>query len=66
MQTPDRGGHVREDVLALDDGSKQSLTKMDFARAIHEEAPQFQGVDFEGFRRTFEIISEVVVRMVGT
>lgn len=55
---------VREEVFSLDDGSSVGLTKVDFAEAVAKGEGDFADpLDFEGFRKTFELIQEVVARM---
>ena len=53
---------IPEDVLSLDTGDSVLMSKKSFAEAIAAGKPGFENVDFEGFRSTFENISEAVAR----
>lgn len=57
---------VREDVFSLDDGRSVGLGKVDFAKSVLGGEGEFSDpFDFEGFRRTFEVIQEAVVRVTN-
>ena len=44
-------------------GDSIALSKANFAQAVLDAAGDFATVDFEGFRGTFEVIQEAVVRI---
>lgn len=68
VANPDRGKPnrplVREEVYLYGTGESVGLTKMDFAEDIYEARPGFEDVDFEGFRETFEVLEQAVVRLL--
>jgi RNA-directed DNA polymerase len=55
---------VREDVYTLDDAESVGLSKLAFSECIASRSGEFAApINFEGFRRTFEIIEGIVARM---
>jgi RNA-directed DNA polymerase len=60
--TPKARELIREEVLAVKDGSPVGLAKTAFAKNVHDVSPGFAGVDFGGFRPTFTLIEEAVAR----
>jgi RNA-directed DNA polymerase len=71
VQTPHPDGGrrnpalVRENVYRFGTRESVGLSKMDFAESVESRTGSFEGIDFEGFRRTLEIIEEALVRIVG-
>jgi RNA-directed DNA polymerase len=55
---------VREDVYSFEGGESVGLGKVAFARAVATEDDGFSGIDFEGFRKTFEVVQEAVIRVI--
>lgn len=53
---------IPEAVISLDTGESALLSKRAFAEAVETAAPGFEGVTFDGFRPTFESISDAVAR----
>jgi RNA-directed DNA polymerase len=70
VPNPDRNRQakklVREDVYRFGTRESVGLSKMAFADNVEAGIQNFEGMDFEGFRRTLEIVEEAVVRMVGS
>jgi RNA-directed DNA polymerase len=68
VHVPHAGGRtlVREEVLAFEGADSIGLSKLAFARAVSEGGDGFSGVDFDGFRSTFEVIEEAVIRVMTT
>jgi RNA-directed DNA polymerase len=56
---------VREQVFRFSTGESVGLSKLDFAECVEGEGTGFEELDFDGFRGTFEVIEEAVVRMVS-
>ena len=59
---PRQSRTIPEDVVSFETGKSVLMSKKHFAEAIAESKPGFENVDFDGFRSTFEIISEAVAR----
>jgi RNA-directed DNA polymerase len=55
---------VQENVFEVTTGKSVGLGKRDFADAIYEMRAPYAQIDFEGFRRTFELIREVLRSIV--
>ena len=56
---------IREDVNEVGSGDSVAISKMAFAQAVRDETPPFDGLSFEGFRPTFELIDEAVRAVAG-
>jgi len=54
----DKKALVREEVFAFDGGKSVGLGKLAFAKAVHEQQRGFEGVEFEGFRKTLQILQD--------
>jgi hypothetical protein len=59
---------VSEDVYTLDDGGKSvGLSKLAFAEDVTSRTGAFaDAINFEGFRKTFELIEGAIARIAGT
>jgi RNA-directed DNA polymerase len=70
VHVPYPGGKplVSEDVYSLDDGGKSvGLSKLAFAQDVTSGKGAFASpINFEGFRKTFELIEGAIARIAGT
>ncbi len=57
---------VREEVHQIGSGNSVALSKISFAEKIERAEPPFGGVEFEGFRGTFDVIQGVTARIATT
>jgi len=63
IPNPGRRPLVREDVYHRQTGDSLGLSKSSFAKLVYDQQPPFDQVDFEGFRKTFELIQKAVAQL---
>ena len=64
---PGRGPLVREEVYTLDgDAASIGLTKMNFASAVLSGKGAFEGINFDGFRGTFDALQSAAIDAAHT
>jgi RNA-directed DNA polymerase len=63
----DRRALIRESVYRQigDTSASIGLSKAKFAEHVFDESGEFAGVEFDGFRKTFDLLEETVVHLVS-